>query len=102
MTALHATFVLQGDWATGEALLARASSAGLFRSYLRACQPRACWRHLHGVDADGVAPSKRGGHAMCINPDRGQIYLIGGWDRHKSLDNFWAYDNIVPSFIGIT
>lgn len=47
---------------------------------------------MHGVDADGDAPSKRGGHAMCIDHENGVIYLLGGWDGRKSLDDFWAYD----------
>lgn len=92
MTSLHAALVLQGNWDEAEALLTQASSAGLFQSYLQSCQPHARWRRLHGVDADGDAPSKRGGHAMCIDSDNGLVYLFGGWDGHKSLDDFWVYD----------
>ncbi|KAF8550620.1 galactose oxidase [Imleria badia] len=92
VTSLHAALVLQGNWDEAEALLAHASSAGLFQSYLQSCQPHAQWRRLHGVDADGDAPSKRGGHAMCIDPDNGHIYLFGGWDGYKSLDDFWVYN----------
>lgn len=29
---------------------------------------------------------------MCIDPDNGHIYLFGGWDGYKSLDDFWVYD----------
>lgn len=92
MTSLHTTLVLQGNWDDAEALLAQASNAGLFQSYLQSCQPHAQWRRLHGLDADGDSPSKRGGHAMCIDPDNGHIYLFGGWDGYKSLDDFWVYD----------
>lgn len=35
---------------------------------------------------------KRGGHAMCIDGESGLIYLHGGWDGQKSLDDFWLYD----------
>ncbi|KAG9309268.1 Muskelin N-terminus-domain-containing protein [Chiua virens] len=92
VTSLHASLVLQGNWSEAELLLTQASSSGLFQSYLQSCQPHAQWRRLHGVDADGDAPSKRGGHAMCIDPDNGHIYLFGGWDGYKSLDDFWMYD----------
>jgi hypothetical protein len=92
ITDLHQDLVLKGDWAAAEQTLQRLSIGGLFDAYLRACQPQAIWTRLHVVDADGDAPSKRGGHAMCINHDQGLIYLLGGWDGQKSLDDFWVYD----------
>ncbi|KAG1767395.1 Muskelin N-terminus-domain-containing protein [Suillus occidentalis] len=92
VTALHKSLVLQGTWAESEALLSEASSAGLLDAYIQFCQPHSQWKRLHGVDADGDAPSKRGGHAMALDPDNGLIYLLGGWDGQKSLDDFWVYD----------
>ncbi|KAH7910095.1 Muskelin N-terminus-domain-containing protein, partial [Hygrophoropsis aurantiaca] len=94
LTTLHTSLVLDGSFARAESLLAQISAAGLFDDYLRARQPHAAWTRLEGVDADGdaCAPSRRGGHAMCIDPDDGVIYLFGGWDGHKSLADFWAYD----------
>jgi hypothetical protein len=92
VTALHTSLVLQGTWAESEALLSEASSAGLLDAYIQFCQPHSQWNRLHGVDADGDAPSKRGGHAMALDPDNGLIYLLGGWDGQKSLDDFWVYD----------
>lgn len=29
---------------------------------------------------------------MCIDPVNRMIYLFGGWDGKKSLDDFWSYD----------
>jgi len=29
---------------------------------------------------------------MALDPENGLIYLLGGWDGHKSLDDFWVYD----------
>lgn len=67
--------------------------AGLFDSYLHSCQPHANWRRLTGTeDADGDIPCKRSGHAMCIDQGKLIIYLFGGWDGQKSLDDFWMYD----------
>lgn len=92
ITQLHENIVLQGNWSRAEELLLSASQEGLFDAYLRSCQPHAIWTRLHGVDADGDIPSRRGGHAMCIDHQRGKIYLLGGWDGKKSLDDFWVYD----------
>jgi hypothetical protein len=92
VTALHSSLVLQGTWTDSEALFSEASSAGLLDAYIQSCQPHSQWKRLHGVDADGDAPSKRGGHAMALDPENGLIYLLGGWDGQKSLDDFWVYD----------
>lgn len=92
VTALHSSLVLQGKWTDSEALLSEASSVGLLDDYIQFCQPHSQWRRLYGVDADGDAPSERGGHAMALDPENGLIYLLGGWDGQKSLDDFWVYD----------
>lgn len=92
VTKLHTSLVLQGDWAGTEALLLKLSQAGLFDEYLRASQPRASWKRITGTDLDGDIPCKRGGHAMCIDQGKQKIYLFGGWDGQKSLDDFWVYD----------
>jgi muskelin len=50
------------------------------------------WTRLLGTDADGDVPPARGGHAMCIDPVNFEmIYLFGGWDKDKSMDDFWVY-----------
>lgn len=91
ITQLHESIVLRGDWQRAEQLVSIMSKAGLFDSYLHASQPHAVWKRLHGTDADGDVPSPRGGHAMCIDPVNDIIYLFGGWDGQKSLDDFWMY-----------
>jgi len=91
LSKLHESLVLQGDWTRSEQLLCSMSDAGLFTDYLNACQPRAIWNRLTGTDADGDVPSPRGGHAMCLDPEGELIYLYGGWDGRKSLDDFWVY-----------
>ncbi|KAA1472915.1 hypothetical protein DENSPDRAFT_839309 [Dentipellis sp. KUC8613] len=92
VTQLYESIVSNGSWSEAEDVLRTAASAGLFDAYLQSYQPHAIWRRLYGVDADGDAPSQRGGHTMCIDEDNGLIYLLGGWDGNKSLDDFWAYD----------
>ncbi|EIW83449.1 hypothetical protein CONPUDRAFT_89328 [Coniophora puteana RWD-64-598 SS2] len=92
VTALHAALVLRGDWPHAEALVRQASDSGLFAAYLQACQPHARWTRIRGTDADGDVPCRRGGHAMCLDSENGLVYLFGGWDGAKSLDDFWVYD----------
>jgi len=50
------------------------------------------WTRFHDGGDDGDAPTKGGGHAMCIEYEKDVIYLFDGWDGKKSLDDFWAYD----------
>ncbi|KAK2464345.1 hypothetical protein APHAL10511_003802 [Amanita phalloides] len=92
VTELHTNVVLRGNWPQAEQLLDEFSSTGLFNSYLRSCQPYTTFKPLRGTDADGDVPCPRGGHAMCIDPVNDQIYLHGGFDGEKCLDDFWVYD----------
>ncbi|KAF8971232.1 Muskelin N-terminus-domain-containing protein [Flammula alnicola] len=91
VTQLHESLVLQGNWSNSEKLLDSMSSSGLFNSHLNACQPRSVWTRLSGTDADGDIPPARGGHAMCMDPVNEMIYVFGGWNGEKSLDDFWVY-----------
>ena len=91
MTQLHESLVLRGDWSGSEKLLDILPSTGLFDDYLQSCQPHAVWTRLLGTDADGDVPPARGGHAMCIDPINEMIYIFGGWDGEKSMDDFWVY-----------
>ena len=50
------------------------------------------WARVRGLDPDGDVPCRRGGHAMCIDEQGGIVYLFGGWDGQRSLDDFWAYE----------
>ncbi|KAG5643379.1 hypothetical protein DXG03_000993 [Asterophora parasitica] len=91
ITKLHEAIVLRGNWQEAEHLISFISKTDLFDSYLHGTPPYASWKRLHGTDANGDTPSPRGGHAMCINPINDLIYLFGGWDGQKSLDDFWVY-----------
>lgn len=91
ITQLYEALVSDANWSEAENVIRRASEAGLFDSYLHSTQPRAVWKQIYGLDANGDVPSKRGGHAMCIDGVNGKIYLFGGWDGHASLGDFWVY-----------
>ncbi|KAI0335160.1 hypothetical protein GY45DRAFT_1317686 [Cubamyces sp. BRFM 1775] len=92
VTSLHESFVLHGNWSRTEQLIRDCSDAGLLRSYRQSCQARTRWTRIRGLDADGDVPCRRGGHAMCMDEQNGIIYLFGGWDGQRNLDDFWAYD----------
>lgn len=83
--------VHSGDFVAAECVLGKAASAGLYTSYLASCEPTAAWTQLHGADPDGNVPGARGGHAMCIDTQRGLIYIHGGFNGTASLDDFWVY-----------
>ncbi|KAJ6625829.1 Muskelin N-terminus-domain-containing protein [Mycena sp. CBHHK59/15] len=92
VTELHESVVLQGNWSKAEETIQRMSQTDLFDEYRNSGQCHSVWRRLHGKDPNGDVPSRRGGHAMCIDHIGGTIYLFGGWNGQSSLDDFWAYD----------
>lgn len=92
ITSLHSAFVLHGAWSEAEKLIHDCADAGLLRAYRHACQARMRWTRVRGLDPDGDVPCRRGGHAMCIDEQGGIVYLFGGWDGQRSLDDFWAYE----------
>jgi len=92
VSQLFETLVLRGQFADVEQCLRACSDNGLFDSFIKSSQPRAHWKRITAVDADGDYPMKRGGHAMCIDSEKGLIYLHGGWDGTKNLDDYWEYD----------
>ncbi|KAH9858497.1 Muskelin N-terminus-domain-containing protein [Lenzites betulinus] len=92
VTSIHQSFVLHGNWGHTEQLIHDCADAGLLHSYRQSCQARTRWTRIHAFDADGDIPCRRGGHAMCMDEDNGVIYLFGGWDGQRDLDDFWAYD----------
>ncbi|KAI9062824.1 hypothetical protein FKP32DRAFT_1572733 [Trametes sanguinea] len=92
VTSLHESLVLHGHWSRAEQLIRECSDEGLLRSYRQACPTRTRWTRIRGLDADGDVPCRRGGHAMCMDEQNGVIYLFGGWDGQRNLDDFWSYD----------
>ena len=91
VTRLYDSIVSDGDWAEAERVLQLTADAGLFDAFAREAPAHAVWTRLCGPSADGDTPHQRGGHAMCIDEAAGRIYLYGGWDGERSLDDFWVY-----------
>ena len=91
VTRLYDSIVSDGDWAEAERVLQLTADAGLFDDFAREAPAHATWTRLCGASADGDTPRQRGGHAMCIDEAADRIYLYGGWDGERSLDDFWVY-----------
>ena len=38
-------------------------------------------------------PGVRGGHQLCVDPERQALYLFGGWDgSEEELADLWRFD----------
>lgn len=44
------------------------------------------------VNAGGRRPGMRGGHQLCVDSERGIMYLFGGWDGFTDLSDLWSYE----------
>ena len=47
-------------------------------------------------------PSPRGGHSMVLDNNSNRLYLLGGWDGEKNLDDFWCFDINLSKWILIS
>lgn len=83
--------LLSGKWSCLEELVQTAAAEALFDDNIQACDPTALWHRLNGANPDGDVPTSRGGHQMCLDMGEGIIYMFGGWDGKKNLDDLWAY-----------
>ncbi|TCD65352.1 hypothetical protein EIP91_002791 [Steccherinum ochraceum] len=95
VSSLYSSLVLQGQFSEAESVLSTCASQKLFALSILAFQPTALWTRISPIgDPEGVTtqPSARGGHAMCLDQERGLIYMFGGWDGRKSLQDFWLWN----------
>ncbi|RKP20511.1 muskelin 1, intracellular mediator kelch motif-containing protein [Rozella allomycis CSF55] len=63
----------------------------VFLDYVSNTPYKPFWRRLDIDHHPDKRPGVRGGHQMCIDPQRQLIYLLGGWDGAKDLSDFWCY-----------
>lgn len=95
---LFEQIVQRGDCRQAECTLAAAlqqrqtPSPSLFNEHIEERVPyRARWARI----STALMPQVRGGHQMCWDPQgvdgHGAIYLLGGWDGHKDLGDFWRF-----------
>ena len=97
VSSLHTSLVLRGEFSIAESLLETCAADGLFTSSILSCQPAALWSRIHVIGVtEGCAtqPSARGGHSTCIDPDSGDIYMFGGWDGERDLQDLWMWSAV--------
>ncbi|KAI8078641.1 Muskelin N-terminus-domain-containing protein [Halteromyces radiatus] len=92
LTELHSQLVMNGDFDGTERLLTQLLRQGVFQHYAKNAPYKATWHRIWATNQDGDSPCPRGGHQMCIDIIGRRIYLLGGWDGHKDLSDFWCYD----------
>ncbi|CAE6459716.1 unnamed protein product [Rhizoctonia solani] len=81
ITQLHDALVLNSDLATTEDLVKSiAGEEGLFEYCARVSPPACVWKRITPGGDAGRIPVGRGGHQLCLDVERGVIYLFGGWD----------------------
>ncbi|GBG90104.1 hypothetical protein CBR_g50196 [Chara braunii] len=98
LAQLHNLLVLQGDDKATERVLRRAGEDGLFEEYVLNSSYKPVWSRVVPEQTDCQRPGMRGGHQMCIDPEEGKIYLIGGWDGEKDLSDFWVFEIATSSW----
>ena len=101
VSQLYELVVRTGSFAAAESAIGAAyqKTPELFDEYVEKSVPyEPKWVRLDktmGPDGNAVGmrlPVVRGGHQMCWDPVGRVIYLLGGWDGHKDLGDFWCYD----------
>ncbi|KAK7692405.1 hypothetical protein QCA50_004030 [Cerrena zonata] len=106
ISELHKSLVIRGDFEQSELLLSSCASNGLLSDAVLRFQPEAEWTRIDEEVTSGgnemelddqdspkpLRPCARGGHAMCLDRADGLIYMFGGWDGRKGLDDFWVWN----------
>ncbi|KAL0073983.1 Muskelin N-terminus-domain-containing protein [Phycomyces blakesleeanus] len=93
LTRLHKVLVVDGDYETSENIIKDIYQQGLFDEYANNTKYIPNWRRIYSSSTDSNnAPGPRGGHQMCIDIERGKVYLLGGWDGKQDLSDFWYFD----------
>ncbi|KAH8107718.1 Muskelin N-terminus-domain-containing protein [Cristinia sonorae] len=95
ISSLYQSLVMRGQFSAAELSLSDCATAGLFSSSVLSFQPTAAWLRMNlpnQGNKDTAQPSARGGHSMCFDQESGLIYMFGGWDGKKSLQDFWVWN----------
>ncbi|RCH82565.1 Muskelin 1, intracellular mediator containing kelch motif [Rhizopus stolonifer] len=91
VSELHDTLVSKGDFKSAEEIIIKADKQHVFQSYVKEAKYLPTWQSITAFNDDGDAPCARGGHQICMDPDKERIYLFGGWDGKQELSDFWCY-----------
>ncbi|KAG2204661.1 hypothetical protein INT47_011956 [Mucor saturninus] len=88
---LHKSLVINGDFDQAEQVILDADKKAIFHPFVKESSFKPDWKKLDAFSDEGIAPCARGGHQLCIDPEREKIYLFGGWDGKVELADFWCY-----------
>ncbi|KAI9475469.1 MAG: Muskelin N-terminus-domain-containing protein [Benjaminiella poitrasii] len=91
VSTLHQKLVVEGDFKKAEEMIQDANKQGIFKAYVDEAKYIANWQQIQASDEDGNSPCARGGHQICLDPERQKIYVLGGWDGKQELADFWCY-----------
>eukprot|EP00731_Ephydatia_muelleri_P000998 Em0001g998a len=97
LTHLYKAIVEDGDWKGAEQAMEQAAEAGHFEEYLCEQPVRVQWAPIEVAtasagDQGGCWPGMRGGHQMCVDPNKKVLYMFGGWDGDQDLGDLWRFD----------
>ncbi len=92
LTAWFNALVDDGDFEKCEEMLDQATQSGMLDAYIESQPLRIEWDPLNTGSSNKPGPGMRGGHQMCIDVESKTVYLFGGWDGYRDLNDFWAYD----------
>eukprot|EP00004_Rigifila_ramosa_P023108 TRINITY_DN6432_c0_g1_i1.p1 TRINITY_DN6432_c0_g1~~TRINITY_DN6432_c0_g1_i1.p1 ORF type:complete len:724 (-),score=148.83 TRINITY_DN6432_c0_g1_i1:62-2233(-) len=90
LTQLHTTLVIEGNFGTTLELLGKAKTEGMFHKFSQSCAYIPKWKRILPAAGESV-PRMRGGHQMCVDPHTLDLYLFGGWDGTKDLNDLWVF-----------
>ena len=91
LTRLFASLVDECDFDACEQIMVAAAEEGLFEEHVLDGEYVPRWQRLDRGDGAAL-PGKRGGHQMTMDHAARKIYLFGGWDGRRDLDDLWVYD----------
>ncbi|KAJ1742614.1 hypothetical protein LPJ68_001764 [Coemansia sp. RSA 1086] len=89
LTQLRDALVENCNYERAEQLLRDAEQKEMFQACASKVPYAARWTSV-GSETYAMPPA-RGGHQMCIDEERRVVYLYGGWDGAKNLDDLWMF-----------
>ncbi|GLV40092.1 muskelin [Carabus blaptoides fortunei] len=92
LAEFHTILVDNADYKKAESFLENAMYMGLFSEYIKHKEYQPVWEQIDVGDDNQLRPGMRGGHQMCIDAYTSTIYLFGGWDGNKDLNDLWSYN----------
>ncbi|XKL65489.1 hypothetical protein PGB90_008909 [Kerria lacca] len=88
LSELFDILVLQGNFDASEVFMENAIKNGYVDAYITKQEYRPQWKLIKNEE---TRPGMRGGHQMCFDSVSETVFLLGGWDGHQDMSDFWCY-----------